>query len=173
MDKRRRYIKRIAQKVAEVKKPVAEYYAKKHKELKILEGLEGLEGVGYMPTPFEVADFYKISYEFVEIRGEMPSYLKRELKTIYISDAYRPDSYQARLLCAHELGHYFMQEVDVAAMNDDVLNTYLEEEKIREYEANVFTILLMPQIMAGQEWENYSPKILNRKIYRKAIKKDS
>lgn len=170
MDKRRKYINKIAQKVAEVKKPVAEYYAKKHKELKILEGLEGVE---YMPTPFEVADFYKINYEFVELKGDMPSYLKRDLKTIYISNVYRQDSYQARLLCAHELGHYFMQDVESAAMNDDILNAYLEEENIREYEANVFTILLMPQLMGGQEWEKYSPKILNRKIYRKALKEDS
>lgn len=167
-----KYINQIAQRVANIKKPVADYYAMQHAELKMFENLQGVQ---YLPTPFEIADYYNIDYEFVRLEGNMPSYLSEGgLGTIFISNAYCKESYKARILCAHELGHYFLHDTyaEGAAMNIDYLNEYLPLETQKEYEANVFAILLMPQIMAGYPWKEYAPRILNRKVYKKVLEQD-
>lgn len=158
----------ISQRVIQLKRPVAEAYAINHEELRIFEGTIDIE---YMPNPFEIADYYKIGYKFAEWKGEMPSYLSRGTGIIYISSLYSKESYKARILCAHELGHYFLHDASQQyAMNNDCLNEYLPEEVQKEYEANVFSILLMPQIMAGKAWDSFSPKRLNREIYQKIIR---
>lgn len=163
---RERLIDEIAKKVALIKKPVANYYGSIHEELKVLDSIEGMEGIEYIPSPFEIADYYGIKCKFKRIEGDIPSYVNRRLGTIYISDIFRRESYEARFLCAHELGHYFLQNMNVATMDGGEL---LAEDIMDEYEANVFTILLMPQIMAGKPWKDYSPKLLNRKMYRRAL----
>lgn len=38
-----------------------------------------------------------------------------------------------------------------------------------EYAANIFTILMMPQIMEGSSWNQLSPYDLNNAIYQKLI----
>lgn len=164
-------ITEIARKVACVKQTVVENSEKVQKKLK---GLGFGEGVEYIPTPFEIAEHYGIRCIFKKIEGDMPSYLSRRtgVGTIYISDIYRKESYEARLLCAHELGHYFLHSEPESAMNNDILNEFLPSEIMHEYEANVFSILLMPQIMSGQSWQDYSPRVLNRRIYKKALKID-
>lgn len=164
-DNRENIIKQIAGIVRRIKKPVAD--AARHKELKIFEGMEKVE---YMPTPFEIADFYGIKYKFVELSDEMPSYLSQGLGIIYISNAYPKESYMARILCAHELGHFFLHDASQPyAMNNDSLNEYLPEEVQKEYEANIFSVLLMPQIMAEKTWESFSPQKLNREVYKKIV----
>lgn len=163
----KKLIKWITRKVAQIRKPVANEYATARGELKLLDGFQKVE---YMPSPFEIADYYGIDYKFVSLEGSMPSYLSytdNKIVTIYISDRYRKESYMAKLLCAHELGHYFLHDIQDAAMNNDILNYYLPDEIKKEYEANVFAIILMPQIMGGHPWEKDSPRILNRKVYKK------
>lgn len=56
------------------------------------------------------------------------------------------------------------------AMNNDELNEYLPEEELLEYDANLFSIMLMPQLMGKNNWENYSPSELNKMLYEKVIK---
>ena len=122
-----------------------------------------------LPTPFEVADYYGIKHEVIEMDGDIPSYLNKETNTIYISQEYSGNSYKMKQLCAHELGHYFLHASKRSAMNNDILNRYLPEERIKEYEANVFSIILMPQLMSGMPWKTYSQKKLNRLLYQKII----
>lgn len=55
-------------------------------------------------------------------------------------------------------------------MNNDELNEYLPEEELLEYDANLFSIMLMPQLMGKNNWENYSPSELNKMLYEKVIK---
>lgn len=133
-----------------------------------------MEEVGiieYIPTPFEIADFYGIECRFAGMEEDIPSYLSAEEKIIYISKKYLYADYEARILCAHELGHYFLHDRSQKyAMNDDILNLYLSEETQKEYQANVFSVLLMPQIMAGKSWNQLSPVRLNREIYQKVMK---
>lgn len=57
-------------------------------------------------------------------------------------------------------------------MNDDDINEYLPEEIMKEYRANIFAILLMPQIMGGNSWAYLSPKLLNRKVFKNLIKEN-
>lgn len=162
-----KYINAIAQKIEKIRRPVSNQCARDYSRLKVFDCLKGAE---ILPDPFEIADYYQIEYRFISLKNEMPSYLKyskKDLGTIYISNKYHKDSYEAKILCAHELGHYFLHDVQNAAMNNDSLNDYLPNEIIKEYEANVFAILLMPQIMGSLPWQEYSPKYLNKLVYEK------
>lgn len=174
-EKNNKYITRIARVVKKIKDQVAGDCAKLHEELKELKTVECLKGAKYLPTPFEIADFYGIKYDFIEMDGDIPAYISETPAPgiIFISNKYSKESKEARFLCAHELGHFFLHDYKSYAMNDDILNEYLPEEILKEYEANVFSLLLMPQFMGGYEWEKYSPKILNRKVYKKVFEKDS
>lgn len=132
----------------------------------------GGEKIYIQPTPFQIAEYYGIEYQYIKLNGDIPSYLNKDKKMIYISDVFKDDSYASRQLCAHELGHYFLHDSQFLAMNNDLLNEFLDEETIKEYEANVFSILLMPQIMGAdyKDWHNFSPRKLNRILYDRVTK---
>lgn len=163
-------ITEIAKKVMEIRQPVSDFYGLLRNEVREIKKLDFFIEIEYIPTPFEIADYYGIKYIFEEIDGHMPSYISDVPYCIHISNIYSKQNYEAKILCAHELGHYFLHEGQVSAMNNDSLNLYLLEENIKEYEANVFSIFLMPQIMKGDTWENFSINKLNRLIYEKVVK---
>lgn len=146
--------------------PVVKQQTEKNRQLM---GEQFLSNTYILPTPFEVADYYGIKCELIEMEGDIPSYLNKETKTIYISNKYNGDGYKMKQLCAHELGHYFLHDSPRSAMNDDILNKYLPEEMMKEYEANVFSIILMPQLMSGMPWKTYSQEKLNRVLYQKIM----
>lgn len=153
--KRTEIIKDIATDVAELSKPVAELYKNQYSELKMLK-------MDYLPNPFEIADYFKIKYKFIKIEDGKLSFLSEGIGTIYISDKYIKDSYKSKILCAHELGHYFRH-------GSHSKHYFRSGYLIEEYEANVFAILLMPQIMAGQPWETYNLNQLNQVVYNKIL----
>ena len=125
-----------------------------------------------LPTPLQIAKYYGIRIEYKKIEGDIPSYFKREKLTIYVSNEYRNKRYAPSKLVAHELGHFFLDNSELSAMNDDDINEYLPEEIMKEYRANIFAILLMPQIMGGNSWAYLSPKLLNRKVFKNLIKEN-
>lgn len=170
MEKNNSIIDNIAIKVEGIREPVATYYGFLRKEMRTLSSMTNGLPIEYLPSPFEIADYYGISYQFEKMGGNMPSYLTRNPDVIHISDLYNEYNYEARVLCAHELGHYFLHEDQQSAMNNDCLNLYIPEENEKEYEANIFAILIMPQIMGGEAWENFSVSKLNRMVYEKTIK---
>lgn len=155
--KRKKRISEIGKKVVNIKEAYTRFL--KNDDDNSSLGLERL------PSPYEIARFYGIKYKFVDLEGDVPSYINKHNFTIYISNRYRNNDYVARHLCAHELGHFFLHEKFVAEMNNSTDN------EIEEYEANVFAILLMPQIMGGKKWESMEPKVLNTEVYEKIFKK--
>ena len=155
----------------EIREPVAQYYGYIRREMRQLASATNGLPVEYMPSPFEIAKYYGVSYQFENIEGDMPSYLTRNPDIIHISNIYQEDNYEARIICAHELGHYFLHDDQQSAMNNDCLNLYIPEENEKEYEANVFAILVMPQIMGGEPWINFSINKLNKRMYEKTVKK--
>lgn len=154
----------------EIREPVSAFYGLLRSEVREIKKIDAFADIEYMPTPFEIAKFYGISYSFKEIEGNMPSYISDEPPCIYISDVYNEQSYEAKILCAHELGHYFLHDGQASAMNNDSLNLYISEENIKEYEANIFSVFLMPQIMRDESWKSFSINKLNRLVYEKTIK---
>lgn len=161
-------IAQIAPLVNKIINVVGEQYVEEEKWLSILEE-KNLNVTNVLPTPLQIAKYYGIRIEYKKIEGEIPSYFKRERLTIFVSSEYKNKTYATSKLVAHELGHFFMDNSELSAMNNDVLNEYLPEEEMKEYRANVFAILLMPQIMGGKSWENLSPKLLNRKVFKNLI----
>lgn len=117
-----------------------------------------------MLSPYQIAKLFGLKIIFSDLEGDVPSFFSRTNLTIYISQVYIGDDYAIRQLCAHELGHFFLHKKLIAEMNN------FASKEIEEYEANVFSILLMPQIMKGEKWQNMKPKILNDMMYKK-IKK--
>lgn len=164
-------ITQIAPAVKKIIEAVGKECTEKEKWLSILEE-KNFKITTVLPTPLQIAKYYGIRIEYKEMDGDMPSYFKRERLTIFVSSEYRNKKYATSKLVAHELGHFFMDDSELSAMNDDVLNEYLPEEVMKEYRANVFAILLMPQIMGGKSWEYLSPKLLNRKVFKNLIKEN-
>lgn len=151
--KRKKRIKEIVEVARKIKGAVStDYFIKEDKEeFKRLEK-QGLKNMNYMPTVFEIAKYYGIRYEFKEIEGNEPAFLERKNMIIYISNKYREDGYATEHILAHELGHFFLHKKSVSEMN------IFPRRTSEEYEANVFSILIMPQIARGEAWETWSPK---------------
>ncbi|MEW4414462.1 ImmA/IrrE family metallo-endopeptidase [Clostridium sp. AN503] len=59
---------------------------------------------------------------------------------IYLSDSL--DSYSKKIVCAHELGHVLLQYKEEL----NLFESTNETKDIKEYEANLFAIELLPQI---------------------------
>lgn len=172
--KYKKRIDEIVQIVTRVKKVVGDYYAKKNMKLEMLKEQDNKKG--YMPTPFEIAEAFGIRCVFKEIDG-MCSYFNRISLTIYISDKYSSDNDITEFLCALELGHFFLHNSLSLTKENNVTYKYVIREAMKEYEANIFAISLLPRIMVGEQWEIYSPEMLNRrvrvKVFRNGIlKKD-
>lgn len=148
-------IDKIAKRVVKIKKDFARSQTKRNSDFSVM----------ILPSPYEIAEFYGITCRFDNLEKDVPSYIDQKNFTIYISNRYRNDDYAARHLCAHELGHFFLHKRPIAEMNN------FRSKEIEEYEANVFSILLMPQIMGGHKWENMEPRVLNDMIYKKIFKK--
>lgn len=124
-------------------------------------------GIKYIPSPFEIAKFFGIRVIFFGMGGEAVSFFDRSKLIIYISDKYFHNEYSTRILVAHELGHFFLDDNGLKTMKNYNTSYGFPIEVRNEYVANIFTILLMPQIMAGCSWEKLSPDDLNNVISQK------
>lgn len=162
------HIEKIKEIVAHVVSEVGNFIMKSSKELEIVGESADLPIKKVIPNAFQIAEYYGIKIVRKDLKGEISAYFNRELSTIFVSNIY--DSYEEQFVVAHELGHFFADDSPLSALNDDVLNRSLPSEMIKEYEANVFAILLMPQIMRGKPWRDYSPGLLNRRVYLKLFK---
>lgn len=119
-------------------------------------------------NPFDIATFYNINCQFVDLPENISAYSNSKDCTIYINKCFKVDNYSAKILCAHELGHIFLHYNDIAAMEyNRYIDSKITDESIKEYEANIFAILLMPQIAKGENLFNYRPERLNRYIHNK------
>lgn len=161
--KNEKRINKIAKEVVKIKKSLAKSI-REDDENNSLEA-KIMKSVGIIPSPYQIANLYGIKCIFDDLEGGVPSYFSRNNFTIYISNKYCEDDYAARHLIAHELGHFFLHKKSLAEMNN------FASKEMEEYEANVFSILLMPQIMGGIKWETLKPKELNEIVYKKVFKK--
>lgn len=126
----------------------------------------------YLPTPTDIAKFWKIRIKYKKMDGEMLSYLRRKDLIIFISDRYASDRYITENLIAHELGHFFSDQDELSAMNNDRLNEYLPTEIFKEYMANVYALFFEPRMLVGigGDWEKYSYEELNKRMYERVFK---
>lgn len=66
-------------------------------------------------------------------------------ETIYIDE--KLTSYSKKIVCAHELGHYFLNSNNYAECFDSEIDSY------NEFEANLFVMYLMPQVFTRMDFE--------------------
>lgn len=119
-------------------------------------------------NPFEIAARYDIEVQFIDIIDEgIHAYSNSQTGIIYINKRFSKNSYTAKILCAHELGHVFLHNGLSAMEYNRYLDSEMTDETIKEYEANIFAITLMPQIAAGHNLFTYRPERLNRYINNK------
>lgn len=108
-----------------------------------------------IPSPFEIAEFFGIRITFVEMIGV--SFFNRSNTTIYISNKYIHNQYCANILAAHELGHFFLDDSSTKPMDNEIKSHDFLIKYKNEYAANIFTVLLMPQLIEGLSLNKLSP----------------
>lgn len=116
-------------------------------------------------NPFHIANCHGIEYHFVDFNKD-PAALSvrqhpKDAGTIYIDQSF--GSYSRKILCAHELGHLLFHRKDDNNLFDKSFNP------IKEYEANYFTVLLLPQLMIHTDLSKLSITELNDYVYQAVI----
>ena len=120
--------------------------------------------------PFEIAAFLGIVCKFKNLPEGINAYSIYEKSIIYISDRFKENSYSAKIVCAHELGHLLLQaHSGTFEYNFTLYRNSATKDGMLEYEANIFAALLMPQITQGRDPFSYHPeklyRCLNDKIF--------
>lgn len=107
--------------------------------------------------PFYIARNIGIGYTFLDFDGELSAFSERrnakDKGQIYINKKY--GAYARKILCAHELGHLCLHGEN----GDTFFDSDIEPEK--EYEANYFAAILMPQIIINKDILKFSIKTFN------------
>ena len=113
--------------------------------------------------PFYIARKIGIECTFLDFNYELPAFSERknakDRGRIYINKKY--GTYARKILCAHELGHICLH----GDYGDIFFDSDIEPEK--EYEANFFTVMLMPHIITNKNVLNFSVEKFNNYIARR------
>lgn len=90
--------------------------------------------------PFYIAQQYNIRVIFCDLKDNVNAFSSKDAfgVTFYINK--RADSHSRKLLCAHELGHYFNGDIDTAPA---LFYPTIDPEK--EFLANTFLSIVYPQ----------------------------
>lgn len=117
-------------------------------------------------NPFFIANSLGITCRFVDFNPELPAVSSRlsetDKGTIYINNNFT-SSYAKKILCAHELGHLCLHK------NDDLNLFDCKTSPIKEYEANYFAVLLLPQIIVNTDISKMSVETFNDYMSNKVL----
>lgn len=122
--------------------------------------------------PFHIAHSLGIEISFLDFNDDIAAFSERkntcDKGRIYINKNF--GSYTQKVLCAHELGHLIFHDV--------CENTFFDSdiEPLKEYEANYFTAILMPQIVINEKVldfpvETFNEYITHRVLYASKLEK--
>lgn len=113
--------------------------------------------------PFYIARCLGIEITFLDFNEYLPAFSERRNRydrgRIYINKNF--GTYTRKILCAHELGHLLLHDVCESTFFD----SDIEPEK--EYEANYFVALLMPQIILSENALDFPVETFNAYISRR------
>lgn len=100
-------------------------------------------------NPFDIANKMGIKVCTLDLNGVM-AFKAGTLddETIYIDK--KLSMYSKKILCAHELGHYFLNDNNYVNCFDVEIDSY------NEFEANLFVMYLMPQVFARVDVESFN-----------------
>lgn len=96
--------------------------------------------VCFIPLSSHLHGFTDVKQKIADSLTTHKSQLTTTNASIYISSAL--DSYSKKIVCAHELGHISLQSREELNLFESGSDT----KSIKEYEANLFAIELLPQI---------------------------
>jgi len=110
--------------------------------------------------PFFIAHSLGIEVTFLDFNQHISAFSERkdhfDRGRIYINR--NLGHYMQKLLCAHELGHMLLHDVCETTFFD------ADIEPQKEYEANYFTAMLLPQLINNEDIWDYSMEAFNAYI---------
>lgn len=116
-------------------------------------------------NPYYLADCLGIKYRFVDFQENLSAFSVRSFPedngTIFINQSF--GSYSRKILCAHELGHLRLHRQDADNLFDKCFHP------LKEYEANYFAALLIPQLIRTIDISKLTIDEFNDYITRKVI----
>lgn len=110
---------------------------------RILYEVNRLRQQGYSDDPYKIARDYNIDVTFANIKGLALSFFdySTERYSIFINKNMSKES--KRILCFHELGHIFCEDVGEANLYNHRL------DPVSEFTANSFMLCFLPSISNG------------------------
>ena len=118
-------------------------------------------------NPLEILRQLGVEYSFINLQGDLGGFTcinkhpdKDQQYTYHVYINTKFDSYSQKIIAAHELGHVLLHHTDS-------LNMFEENgsSQIKEYEANLFALELIPQLQPRDErYTYYSKEELQRYI---------
>jgi len=115
--------------------------------------------------PFYIAHYLGIEVTFSDFNENLYAFSERkdyyDRGRIYINK--HLGSYVQKVLCSHELGHLLLHDV----CEHSFFDSDIEPEK--EYEANYFTAMLMPQIIINENVLDFPIEIFNEYITHRVM----
>lgn len=115
--------------------------------------------------PFHIARSLGIEISFLDFNDDILAFSERkdiyDRGRIYINK--NLGSYTQKVLCAHELGHLVFHDTCESTFFDSDI------EPLKEYEANYFTAILMPQIVINENILDFSVEKFNEYLTHRVL----
>lgn len=115
--------------------------------------------------PFYIAGSLGIEISYLDFNEYILAFSERkdihDRGRIYINN--NLGSYSKKLLCAHELGHLLLHDICESTFFDSDI------EPLKEYEANYFTMMLIPQIFISENISDFSVETFNEYVKQRIL----
>jgi Zn-dependent peptidase ImmA (M78 family) len=115
--------------------------------------------------PFHIARSLGIEISFLDFNEDILAFSERrdsfDRGRIYINN--NMGAYVKKVLCAHELGHMLLHDICETTFFDSDI------EPLKEYEANYFTAILMPQIVTNKNVLDFSVETFNEYVTHRIL----
>jgi Zn-dependent peptidase ImmA (M78 family) len=123
----------------------------REKIARILFVVNKLRKLGYSDDPYKIAKDYNIDVTFTKLKGLALSFYNKIIGQyqIFINQDMSKES--KRILCFHELGHIFCEDIGEANLYNHRL------DPVSDFTANAFMLCFIPSISNGLNLQRETP----------------
>ena len=126
-------------------------------------------------NPLELLDKLDVHCKFINLSEDLGGFTDRikladneNIYYVYINSRYKYDDTAKNIIVAHELGHILLHSADYLNLFDTESSSMVEE-----YEADLFSMELMPSIRpVGCNYRQFSPTALRNYLFDYTRKKE-